>query len=70
MQFLFSPAFVALFFASLLTLEGRPKDIVPKLKQVRSTSSLKLGFKMSTVLPGCVLFTYHDYRHSSSTGAS
>lgn len=32
-QFLFSPAFVALFFASLLTLEGRPKDIVPKLKQ-------------------------------------
>jgi hypothetical protein len=34
LQFLFSPAFVALFFASLLTLEGRPKDIVPKLKQV------------------------------------
>ncbi|KAG0592470.1 hypothetical protein KC19_1G254500 [Ceratodon purpureus] len=32
-QFLFSPAFVALFFASLLTLEGRPKDVVPKLKQ-------------------------------------
>jgi hypothetical protein len=32
-QFLFSPAFVAAFFASLLTLEGRPKDIVPKLKQ-------------------------------------
>lgn len=39
MQFLFSPAFVAAFFASLLTLEGRPKDIVPKLKQVRLSLS-------------------------------
>ena len=42
LQVLFSPAFVALFFASLLTLEGRPKDLVPKLKQVSPTSFYKL----------------------------
>lgn len=33
-QFLFSPIFIGVFLASLLTLEGRPSDVVPKLQQV------------------------------------
>ncbi|KAJ7538131.1 hypothetical protein O6H91_11G036000 [Diphasiastrum complanatum] len=32
-QFIFAPVFIAVFFASLLTLEGRPSDIAPKLQQ-------------------------------------
>lgn len=32
-QFLFSPLFIGVFFASLLTLEGRPSEILPKLQQ-------------------------------------
>ncbi|KAG5556064.1 hypothetical protein RHGRI_006623 [Rhododendron griersonianum] len=32
-QFLFSPIFIGVFLASLLTLEGRPSDVVPKLQQ-------------------------------------
>lgn len=32
-QFLFSPLFIGVFFASLLTLEGRSSEILPKLKQ-------------------------------------
>eukprot|EP00252_Welwitschia_mirabilis_P017092 TRINITY_DN37983_c0_g1_i1.p1 TRINITY_DN37983_c0_g1~~TRINITY_DN37983_c0_g1_i1.p1 ORF type:complete len:300 (+),score=40.47 TRINITY_DN37983_c0_g1_i1:151-1050(+) len=32
-QFMFSPIFIGVFFCSLLTLEGRPSDILPKLRQ-------------------------------------
>ncbi|XP_058205298.1 protein sym-1 [Rhododendron vialii] len=32
-QFLFAPIFIGVFLASLLTLEGRPSDVVPKLQQ-------------------------------------
>eukprot|EP01018_Ginkgo_biloba_P037738 Gb_27364 [translate_table: standard] len=32
-QFLFSPLFIGVFFCSLLTLEGRPSEILPKLSQ-------------------------------------
>eukprot|EP00897_Mesotaenium_endlicherianum_P007996 jgi/Mesen1/7224/ME000372S06465 len=32
-QFVFSPSFICVFFTCLLTLEGRPQDIGPKLKQ-------------------------------------
>lgn len=32
-QFLFSPIFIGVFISAMLTLEGRPHDIAPKLKQ-------------------------------------
>jgi peroxisomal membrane protein 2 len=32
-QLVFSPAFIAVFFSSLLTLENRTSDIIPKLQQ-------------------------------------
>lgn len=32
-QFLFSPIFIGVFLSSLVTLEGRPSQAVPKLKQ-------------------------------------
>ncbi|KAK7396091.1 hypothetical protein VNO78_16842 [Psophocarpus tetragonolobus] len=32
-QFLFSPIFIGVFLATLVTLEGRPSEAVPKLKQ-------------------------------------
>ncbi|CAL5193255.1 unnamed protein product [Lathyrus oleraceus] len=32
-QFLFSPMFIGVFLATLVTLEGRPSQAVPKLKQ-------------------------------------
>ena len=32
-QFLFSPLFIGVFFASFLTLEGRASEILPKLQQ-------------------------------------
>lgn len=33
-QFLFSPIFIGLFLSTLVTLEGRPAEVVPKLQQV------------------------------------
>ncbi|KAL0318696.1 UNVERIFIED_CONTAM: GEM-like protein 6 [Sesamum angustifolium] len=32
-QFLFSPIFIGTFLSALVTLEGRPSDVIPKLKQ-------------------------------------
>ncbi|MCO5580411.1 hypothetical protein L7F22_034277 [Adiantum nelumboides] len=32
-QFFFSPIFIGIFISALMTLEGHPHDIVPKLKQ-------------------------------------
>ncbi|XP_028115728.1 protein Mpv17-like [Camellia sinensis] len=32
-QFLFSPLFIGLFLSTLVTLEGRPSQVVPKLQQ-------------------------------------
>ncbi|XP_021901244.1 protein SYM1 [Carica papaya] len=32
-QFIFAPVFIGVFLSSLLTLEGRPSQIVPKLQQ-------------------------------------
>ncbi|KAF1887115.1 hypothetical protein Lal_00046353 [Lupinus albus] len=32
-QFLFSPIFIGVFLSTLLTLEGRPSEAIPKLKQ-------------------------------------
>ncbi|XAR69513.1 hypothetical protein NMG60_11001130 [Bertholletia excelsa] len=32
-QFLFSPIFIGVFLSTLVTLEGRPSEVVPKLKQ-------------------------------------
>ncbi|XP_010036405.2 protein sym-1 [Eucalyptus grandis] len=32
-QFVFSPLFLGVFLATLVTLEGRPSDVVPKLQQ-------------------------------------
>ncbi|KAL2320595.1 hypothetical protein Fmac_029564 [Flemingia macrophylla] len=32
-QFLFSPIFIGVFLSTLVTLEGRPSQVVPKLKQ-------------------------------------
>ncbi|KAF8007105.1 hypothetical protein BT93_K1186 [Corymbia citriodora subsp. variegata] len=32
-QFIFSPLFIGVFLATLVTLEGRPSDVVPKLQQ-------------------------------------
>ncbi|XP_078446953.1 peroxisomal membrane 22 kDa (Mpv17/PMP22) family protein [Wolffia australiana] len=32
-QFVFSPIFIAAFLSSLVTLEGRPSQVLPKLKQ-------------------------------------
>eukprot|EP00249_Psilotum_nudum_P001738 c14386_g1_i1 orf=130-1071(+) len=37
-QFVFSPIFIGVFFSALLTLEGRPTDIIPKLHQDWLTS--------------------------------
>ncbi|KAF6151889.1 hypothetical protein GIB67_010463 [Kingdonia uniflora] len=34
-QFLFSPIFIGVFLSSLVTLEGRPSQVVPKLQQAR-----------------------------------
>lgn len=34
MQFLFSPIFIGVFLATLVTLEGRPSQAIPKLQQV------------------------------------
>lgn len=36
MQFIFSPLFIGVFLATLVTLEGRPSEVVPKLQQVMS----------------------------------
>ncbi|XP_014498682.1 PXMP2/4 family protein 4-like [Vigna radiata var. radiata] len=35
-QLLFSPIFIGVFLATLVTLEGNPSQAVPKLKQVLS----------------------------------
>ncbi|XVF07055.1 hypothetical protein REPUB_Repub06bG0104200 [Reevesia pubescens] len=32
-QFLFAPIFIGVFFSTLVTLEGRPSQVVPKLQQ-------------------------------------
>ncbi|KAL8129297.1 hypothetical protein V2J09_018452 [Rumex salicifolius] len=32
-QFVFSPIFIGVFLSALVTLEGRPSEVVPKLKQ-------------------------------------
>lgn len=32
-QFVFAPAFIGVFLSALVTLEGRPSEVVPKLKQ-------------------------------------
>ncbi|KGN59408.1 protein sym-1 [Cucumis sativus] len=32
-QFIFTPVFIGVFLSGLLTLEGRPSDIIPKLQQ-------------------------------------
>lgn len=32
-QFLFAPAFIGLFLSTLVTLEGRPSQVIPKLQQ-------------------------------------
>uniref|UniRef100_A0A2P2JR78 Protein Mpv17 n=1 Tax=Rhizophora mucronata TaxID=61149 RepID=A0A2P2JR78_RHIMU len=32
-QFLFSPVFIGFFLSTLVTLEGRPSQVIPKLKQ-------------------------------------
>ncbi|ESW34014.1 hypothetical protein PHAVU_001G116800 [Phaseolus vulgaris] len=32
-QFIFSPIFIGVFLATLVTLEGKPSEVVPKLKQ-------------------------------------
>ncbi|GFP99089.1 protein sym-1 [Phtheirospermum japonicum] len=32
-QFLFAPTFIGLFLSTLVTLEGRPSDVIPKLRQ-------------------------------------
>ncbi|PSS15753.1 Protein sym-1 like [Actinidia chinensis var. chinensis] len=32
-QFLFSPIFIGVFLSTLITLEGRPSEVVPKLQQ-------------------------------------
>ena len=34
LQFVFSPLFIGVFLATLVTLEGRPSEVVPKLQQV------------------------------------
>ncbi|XP_057835135.2 uncharacterized protein LOC131045558 isoform X2 [Cryptomeria japonica] len=45
-QFLFAPTFIGIFFCSLLTLEGRTSDILPKLKQWWQTGNC--GFLFSS----------------------
>ncbi|CDP08562.1 unnamed protein product [Coffea canephora] len=35
-QFLFSPIFIGFFLSTLVTLEGRPSQVIPKLEQVLS----------------------------------
>ncbi|XP_057812358.1 protein sym-1-like [Salvia miltiorrhiza] len=32
-QFLFAPVFIGIFLSTLVTLEGRPSDVIPKLQQ-------------------------------------
>ncbi|KAK6153210.1 hypothetical protein DH2020_012849 [Rehmannia glutinosa] len=32
-QFLFAPTFIGIFLSTLVTLEGRPSDVIPKLRQ-------------------------------------
>lgn len=39
MQFLFSPVFIGVFLSTLVTLEGRPSQVVPKLQQVLINAS-------------------------------
>lgn len=34
MQFLFAPTFIGIFLSTLVTLEGRPSHVIPKLQQV------------------------------------
>ena len=38
LQFLFSPTFIGVFLSTLVTLEGRPSQVVPKLQQVIKAS--------------------------------
>ncbi|KAL6579716.1 hypothetical protein OROMI_007740 [Orobanche minor] len=32
-QLLFAPTFIGIFLSALMTLEGRPSDVIPKLQQ-------------------------------------
>lgn len=34
MQFVFAPTFIGIFLSTLMTLEGRPLEVIPKLQQV------------------------------------
>ncbi|OMP07998.1 Mpv17/PMP22 [Corchorus olitorius] len=41
-QFLFSPIFIGVFLSTLVTLEGRPSHVVPKLQQVLAANFIAL----------------------------
>ena len=34
LQFVFAPVFVGVFLSAVVTLEGKPSNVIPKLKQV------------------------------------
>lgn len=46
MQFIFAPIFIGVFLSTLVTLEGKPSNVIPKLKQV-----------MLQVIPNVMMFT-------------
>ena len=52
MQFLFSPMFIGVFLSVLVTLEGRPEHVIPKLQQVELHEYIL--FTASTIFPVCV----------------
>ena len=56
-QFIFSPLFIAVFMCLLVTLEGKPSLVVPKLKQVKRMSTLSKPF------PDTVYVSFTDEGH-------
>ncbi|WRX24346.1 Mpv17/PMP22 - like 4 [Theobroma cacao] len=45
-QFLFSPIFIGVFLSTLVTLEGRPSQVVPKLQQVEWFSAVLANWQL------------------------
>uniref|UniRef100_A0A453KBG6 Protein Mpv17 n=3 Tax=Aegilops tauschii subsp. strangulata TaxID=200361 RepID=A0A453KBG6_AEGTS len=50
-QFIFSPVFIGVFMSLLVTLEGKPSLVVPKLKQVKRISTLSKPFPDTVYVP-------------------
>jgi hypothetical protein len=49
LQFLFSPIFIGVFLTTLVTLEGRPSQVIPKLQQVVLKAFIHMSFRTSAL---------------------